>query len=235
MTDELDRKLASAGTFLKSDQQLDSALGDLASARAEDTTAKRTNRSTRLYRGSRLATALTIGSVLAAGSVGAFAITQWGPWNYVPQPDLVVARSWTDVSGNYLGSCESHMAVDTLPATARKLAVDYFNALDVDSVSPDPEWIASELQAVGRLDTIGNLVAGATPADFEALGDGWTGPTIDYFSDARILQDALTQKVFKGMSDLLVEQIPGSDYGWSDITARIETQCSTDPGRTGQQ
>ncbi len=234
MTDELDRKLASAGTFLKSDPRLDSALADLASARAEDITAKGANRSTRLYRGSRLAATLSIGSVLAAGSVGAFAITQWGPWNYVTEPDLVVARSWTDVSGNYLGSCESHMAVDTLPANARKMAVDYFNALDVDSVSPDPEWIASELQAVGRLDTIGNFVAGATPADFETLGDGWTGPTIVYFSDARIMQDALTQQVFKGMSDLLVRHMPGSDYDWKDITARIETQCSTDPGRPGQ-
>jgi hypothetical protein len=230
MIDELDRELTSAGAFLRPDPGVESALSALVDARARDVAKSRPHRVARLARGSRLTAVLSIGAVLAAGGAGAVAASQWGPWTYVTEPDLVVARDWTDTAGHYLGSCESRLSIDTLPADARSLAVDYLDSVDVDAIEPDPEWVAGLLHAVGRLDTIGTLVAGARPTDFEPGGDGWSGPALDYFSDARILQDALTQKVFTGMSDVLVERMPGLDYDWKDITARIETQCSTDPG-----
>lgn len=231
MRDLFDDTLAEGGRFLRQDDDLDAALATLTAARADEARAATKPARSR----PRLFPVLAIATAFAVAGGGAVAASQWSLWTYVPDPDLVVARDWVDVAGNYLGSCESHLSTDTLPADARELAVAYLDSVDVDSIEPDPEWIAGELQAVGRLDDIGTLVDGAKPADFDTGGEGWSGPALEYFSDARILQDALTQKVFTGMSDVLVERMPDFSYDVEDIGARIETQCTTDPGRTGQQ
>lgn len=229
MRDPLDDTLAGAGEFLRDDDDLDRALGALVEARAADAAATKPRRTR------KLAPIIAIGVTLAVASGGAVAATQWGPWTYVTEPDLVVARDWSDVAGNYLGSCESRLAATAIPDDARDLARDYLSSVDVDAIEPDPEWIAGLLHAVGRLDDVGKLVRGAVPADFGASGDGWSGPALEYFTDARVLHQALTQEVFNGMSDVLVERMPEFDYEWKDITLRIETQCTTDPGRAGDQ
>ncbi|HRN29830.1 MAG TPA: hypothetical protein PK890_09040, partial [Terrimesophilobacter sp.] len=112
---------------------------------------------------------------------------------------------------------------------------DYLATVDVDAIEPDPEWVAGLLHAVGRPDDVSRLIPGAVASDFDAEGSGWHGPVLEYFSDARVLHQALTQEVFNDMSDVLIERMPDFDYGWHHITARIEIQCTTDPGRSGDQ
>ncbi len=227
MRDSLDDTLADAGRFLRDDDGVDAALATLVEARADDARAV-----TPIRTRSKLLPTLAIGAALAVASGGAVAATQWGPWTYVLEPDIVIARDWTDVSGTYLGSCESRLAANAMPDGAYDIAIDYLNTVDVDSIEPDPEFVAGYLHSLGRLDDVGRLVAGAVPADFEVSGDRWTGPASEYFSDARILHQSLTQAVYAGMAAKIHEREEFMDY--YDMTARVETQCTTDPVRTEQ-
>ncbi len=229
MRDPLDETLAEAGQFLRDDDGVDAALVALVDARADEARVATKPRRTR----AKLLPTLAIGAALAVVGGGAVAATQWGPWTYVPEPDIVIVRDWSDVSGDFLGSCESRLKVNSLPGEAYDLAIGYLDAIDVDTVQPDPEWVAGLLHAVGRLDDVGRLVPGAVPSDFSPGGDGWSGPALEYFSDARVLQDSLTQAVFNGMAAKIRERDEFRDL--SDLTSRVETQCTTDPGRTGEQ
>lgn len=224
MRDPLDEALAEAGRFLRPDEAVDDALATLAEARAAAKPARAR---------SRLLPALAIGTALAVAGGGAVAATQWGPWTYVPEPDIVIARDWSDAGGNVLGSCESRLKVGDMPREAYDMAIEYLDDIDVDTVQPDPEWVAGTLHALGRLDEVGLLVPGAVPSDFDASGEGWSGPALEYFSDARVLQDSLTQAVFVGMTAKIRERDEFRDL--LSLTSSVETQCTTDPGRLGDQ
>ncbi|HRN29961.1 MAG TPA: hypothetical protein PK890_09715, partial [Terrimesophilobacter sp.] len=207
MRDPLDDSLADAGKHLRDAPNLDAALVALATARADEAlpTAKPARK-----RRAKLTPVIAVGAVLAVASAGAVAANQWGPWNYVSEvdTDIVVEREWSDVDGNYLGACEARLSTDVLPTEARKLALDYLATVDVDAIEPDPEYVAGVLNALGRVDDIGALVAGAVPSDFDnSPGGTWTGPAAEYFSDARVLHQALTQAVFVGMAAKIREQI----------------------------
>lgn len=228
MRESLDDILGQAGDVLRDSPELDESLARLASVRAEEARPASKRRA-------KLIPVLAIGTALAVAGGGAVAASQWGPWTYVADEDtdLVVTREWSDVNGAYLGTCETRMSTDVMPEDVRDLALDYLQTVDVDSIEPDPEWVAGLLHAVGRLDDVGRLIPGAVPGDFSAGGEGWRGPALDYFTDARILQDSMVQKVFNGMSDHLVAQMSAHSYGWDDLTTRLETKCTTDPDYTG--
>lgn len=215
MTDQLDNRLDSAGRRPTDDVRVRIALHALVEDRAA---------SARVRPRRRLAPAVTIGLTLGVLGTGAAAASQWAPWTYVTEPDIVFSREWFDVEGRALGSCETHLATDSLSGDERTAAQTYLKTLDVDSLQPDPGFIAGRLLAVGRPDDLGRLIAGADIEDFNVHTDGevWTGPIA---SDARILQDGLTQVVFNSLMADLVTQ-------WPDLVNTLqstaETQCSTD-------
>lgn len=168
-----------------------------------------------------LAPALSIGGVVALLGAGAAVAMQWGPWNYVPDADIIVAREWTDVNGASLGACESHLAIENLSEADRDTARQYLQGVDVDSLKPTPEVVASLLVAADRPDRMGDLIAGASVTDYEIThtGPAWDA---DWWSDARILQDGLMRTVFTGMAQDLPEEVSG-------LESTVQTQCTTDP------
>lgn len=227
MRDPFDETLADAGRLLRDDHDVDAALAVLVTARASEAKSTAKPRHTQ-----KIAPVIAIGVALAVASGGAVAATQWGPWTYVTQPDIVVARDWSDINGNYLGSCESRMSVHDLPAEAYGVAIRYLNSIDVDSIEPDPEWIAGLLHAIGRVDEVGRLVPGAVPSDFDASGNGWHGPVLAYFADARVLHQALSQAIYSGMANEVLTKVPGTKHHL--VGSKLQIQCTTDPGRTGE-
>lgn len=168
---------------------------------------------------------VVIAAAVSGVGVGA-AATQWGPWTYVPEADIVIARDWYGADGGYLGGCESRMAVNELPDDAADAARAYLASVDVSSVTPDTEVIAAELNAAGRLDDLPRLVSGADPNAFDLTHEGepWN-PKFD--TDARVLQAALVLEVFSGMSEHLAGEWP--ELATQSLTARAQTQCTTDP------
>jgi len=177
---------------------------------------------------------IALGGTLAFVGTGAAIATQWAPWNYVPDEDIVISREWVDVDGRSLGECESRLAANELPADVLSAARSYLARLDTGSLDPDPEVVAALLVAVDRPDRLGDLVAGAEINDFDVTA---TGPTWDqeWWSDARILQDGLVSVVFAGMADHLVSQWPELDTADSDISSKVQTQCTTDPAGLWQE
>jgi len=81
--DPLDAELVAAGVVLVDDPEIDAALATLARARAYEAGRRRRR---------VVLPAFMLGSALAlAGTVGV-AATQWGPWEVVHHPDVVITR-----------------------------------------------------------------------------------------------------------------------------------------------
>lgn len=221
--DLIDATLARAGQLREATAEQRDALDALATSR--------TPRATRRRR--VLIPTMSISAALVVLGAGAAVATQWAPWNYVPDEDIVIARDWVDVNGNALGSCESRLAAGALPADALASARSYLDSLDTDSLEPDGETIAGLLVAVDQPQRMGQLVQGRDVGDYDI---NHTGPSWDraWWSDARILQDGLVKVVFTGMSDHLTLKWPELNTTESSIEARVQTQCTTDPAPAGE-
>lgn len=175
----------------------------------------------------RFAPAIALGAVLALAAPVAVAATQWGPWTFVADPDLVVARDWTDVGGTPLGSCETRLAIDELPDDVQADVAAYFATLDVDAIEPNAEAVAAGLNSVGRLDEIGRLVEGAEPSDFTVSHQGeLLDPTVN--TDARILQDSLVQTITTDLATAMFAS--HGDALSAGLGSAGETQCTAAPG-----
>ena len=227
MPDPLDDRLADAGRFLREDGDLDRALGALVEARAADAAAD----AAKPRHARKITPVIAIGVALAVVGAGAVAANQWGPWNAVPEADIAVTRDWSDINGNYLGTCESRMVIDVLPSAVGDLAREYLNSVDLAVLEPNPQSVAEMLNAVGRLDDVGRLVLRAEPSDFTVNDGAQLSPEL--YTDARILHTALTQEVFRGVANHIVEELPEAER--DEILATIETQCNTDPGYAGER
>jgi hypothetical protein len=217
MSDPFDDRLASAGKILQDDTELSSALIALSEARAVEAHANRRHR--------LLLPSIIIGSVLAVSGAGAVVATQW-QWE-IADPDIIVARDWTDAAGTYLGSCESRMATEGVSAEALAELRSYLSSLNLDSIAPDPEIVAAELAMAGRPDDLSRLIPGAVAADFDTSHLS-KAPRPEWYSDARILQDGLMHEVITRISINL-------ETHWSEydgVIAGGQTQCTTDPSRT---
>ena len=215
MSDPIDNRLASADPNPILSAEATRALNALAARRSLAARRRRI-----------VIPSIVLGSILTLGA-GAAAATVWGPWTYVEQPDISISRSWVDVDGTFLGSCQSRLAADGMPADARRAALDYLADVDIDAIDPDPEVVAGALNAVGRLDELGMLVAGADASAFELTHDGEVN-TDPRFSNARILQDALVQTIFGEMVESVFVDHP--EFVAGGIESSVETQCTTDPG-----
>lgn len=176
MTELLDSKLTAAGAVPTDDVRITEALRSLTADRA---------RAAILHRRRIVIPALSIGLAFGLLGTGAVAASQWGPWPNVPDPDIQIAREWTDVAGVNLGTCESRIGTVGLSPEARTAARDYLATLDIDAIKPDTEMVANILFALGRPDDLGRLIDGADVADsdLELSGPTWTG---GWWTDARI-------------------------------------------------
>src|SRR5258707_985458 len=101
MTDTFDDQLAASSSARATDPEVLTALSALAKGRSSEARHRRARRF--------VVPSIAVGAFPVLGTGGAIAATQWGPWT-IGKPDLVIARDWTDVTGAYLGSCESRMA-----------------------------------------------------------------------------------------------------------------------------
>jgi hypothetical protein len=206
--DPLDARLSAAGRYVRDDAELASAFRALGEARAEDARRRRRRR--------LAAPVLTLGAVLGLTGAGGVAATQWGPW-HTADPDIVIARQWTDVAGAYLGTCESRIRASELPEEKRAKVREYFDTVELDAIQPNPEFVALHLKMAGRLGDIGRLVPGAEPDDF-GTDDGETSRYQP--SDAQVMQGALAQTI---AHELFLQ------VGSIELSSAIETQCSDDP------
>ncbi len=219
MTDPFDESLHRAGRVTIDDAATQQALRDAVG---------RTRSATPSRRSRRLAPAIALGAALAlATPVAVTAAVQWGPWLHVTDPDLVLARSWTDVDGTALGTCESRWALEELPEDVRADFSAYFGSLDVDAIEPHAESVAATLNSHGRVEDIGRLVEGARPDDFDvrhhgALLEG------DALTDARALQEGLLTAVSRDMAAELGPQHSGVYE--AGLAVMFETQCMATPG-----
>ena len=220
--DSIDEKLGQAGALQSASAEQEHALRALVASRANEVRQPRRRRV--------LIPAVGIGGVLALLGTGVAVATQWGPWSYVPEADIVIAREWTDVAGVSLGACESRVAFDALEPDVADAARHYLSDVDVDALEPNAEAVAAGLVSVGLPERMPQLVDGADAGDYDVTH---FGAFVDraWFSDARILQDALVDTVMKGMSDSHSEV---SVAEFASFGARTETQCTTDPTDTGQ-
>lgn len=217
MTEQFDERLESAGRVLARDAAVDDALHALVTER----TAPRRSRRRRI-----LIPALSVAAALGIVGTGAVAASEWGPWTYVADPDIVIAQDWEDVDGTALGSCESRLAMQALPEEQRAATRDYLASLDLDTVELDTAYMANVLVAVGRPDDLGRLVAGANVADYDTMHTGplWSD---EWWSDARIMQDGLTQAIFTGIAAELGSRWP--EVADNGLEVQVETKCTTDP------
>jgi hypothetical protein len=212
MVDLFESRLDSAGRVPVDDPRVSKALQAVVADRAAAAKAPQRR---------RIIPAISIGLTVALLGAGAAAASQWGPWTYVPEPDLVISRDWTDVHGNFLGSCETHFAASTLSGEKRAAVKSFLDGLDVASLEPDAESVAGDLVAVGRGDEVGDLIEGAKVSDFDITH---TGPDWEDQSNARILQNGLYVTVFKLVNTELGKTWPEFQFGTLG-----ETQCTTDP------
>lgn len=236
MTDPIDDRLADARREFRASPEVQSALTALADARAS---AARTRKRRVLF------PSISIGVALAVSGAGAVVATQWHPWE-MADPDIVVARDWTDATGTYLGSCETRLAAhsvapDTLESMRRQL-----DAIDIESLKPNPEAVAGGLLSVGRPDDLSRLLPGEVASDYDVSHTGLPWPA-EWFSDARILQDALMHEVFTRMFEgappsTKEDKFLGPSTAEDDVailadsvSAQVETQCTTDPPRSAEQ
>lgn len=219
MDDRMDELLREAGVVMEEPSPaVTDALDRLVAARVQ---------SPHTARRRRVATyAASAGVVLAVVGGGAVAASQWGPWRYVTEPDVVVARSWTDSEGTWLGDCETRIALENLPEVARPTARSYLESQDLDALEPDPESVAGGLLAVGRPEDLSRLIPNADSDEFDITHTGELWPS-DWWSDARILQDATTASLLRGLTETLFTAHP--ELGDQGIESIGETQCITDP------
>ena len=223
MTDPIDDRLAAAGRVLSSDTEVALALSAMADARASVARSARKRRV--------LIPSITMGVALAVSGAGAVVATQWQPWE-MTDPDIVVARDWADGAGTYLGSCETRLSAHSVAHDALEAMRRYLDTIDLDSVEPNPENVAGGLLSVGRPDDLSRLIPGAVASDYDVShsGEPWSS---EWFSDARILQDALMHEVFTRMSQQAYATEGSADgvaaLANSGISAQLETQCTTDP------
>lgn len=222
MTDPLDDQLAAAGRVFSDGPEVTSALMALADARAS---AARTRKRRVLI------PSISIGVALAVSGAGAVVATQWKPWE-MTNPDIVVARDWTDVEGTYLGSCESRLGAYSVAPEVMESMRQYLDTIDLDALDPNPETVALGLLSVGRPDDLRRLIPGEKASDYDVSHTGELRPS-EWFSDARILQDGLMHEVFTRMSKEAYATDEASDgvgtLASSGISAQLETQCTTDP------
>lgn len=122
MTDQLDNRLDSAGRRPTDDVRVRIALHSLGEDRAA---------SARMRPRRRLGPAVAIGLAIGVLGTRAAAASQWAPWTYVTEPDVVFSREWFDVECRAPGSCET--LVNTLHSTAEtQCSTDALSA-DTDS------------------------------------------------------------------------------------------------------
>ncbi|MCH1883360.1 hypothetical protein [Agrococcus sp. ARC_14] len=214
MTDAFEARLQRAGRVALDDAAIGTAVAQV----VEQTSVERPSRRPR-----RIVPAIALGAILALGMpVAVAAAVQWGPWRFVTEPDLVVAREWVDAEGTPLGSCEGRIATEGLSADARADAIAYFAGLDLGAIEPDPERVAGALNATGRLDEIGRLIEGAEPDDFDVRHEGEL-LSADVFTDARILQEALMSTVTMDMTNAITPEHP--ELQEAGIATLGEIQC----------
>lgn len=248
--EELERRIRGAGRVELAPETV-RALDELVTARLDGS-----GREARRRQRRRLA--LTGGLTVALLSFGgaAVAASDWRPWDDVPEPDWVLARDWVDANGDPVGSCESRTALSEYPAEMEAAYRGYLEALDTDALEPDPRWVAIHLETAGRLDELSRLVPGADPGDHSSAGDSEAALTEDprlygasglpgavlppdvapFYSDARILQNALEMAAFEQagaalraeFGDYLLERYGTADY--VPLSGSTQTQCTTDPG-----
>jgi hypothetical protein len=105
---------------------------------------------------------------------------------------------------------------------------------------------SASLLAVGRPDDLSRLLPGEVASDYDVSHSGPAWPS-EWFSDARILQDALMHEVFTRMfqgapPSTKEDKFQGPSAAEDDVatiadsvSARVETQCTTDPPRSAEQ
>lgn len=179
-----------------------------------------------------LAPAIGGGMALVLVGGGAMAVGGWAPWN-ITDPDISFTRTWTDVDGNFLGTCETRMKADVLPSQEiQDAARAYLADLDIASMVPNTESVAARLAQLDRADRLPQLIEGAETADFDIklVGGTQPDPTV---SDAHVLQDALASVVFNGMASAVFAAFPDDSFlSASGVGGESQTQCSTDPTET---
>lgn len=212
MNESLDARLSRAG-------RVDTTGTDAALLAVADEARPQSRRRPR-----RLVPAIVLGATLALAAPVAVAATQWGPWLYVTDPDLVVAREWTDVDGVVLGSCESRLEMQDLPDDVQADAAAYLDSLGVATLEPDAESIATQLESMGRLDEIGRFVEGAQPSDFDVAHEG---ELVESDMDARILQESLLMTIGRDLGETMLERHP--DALANGFGSEWETQCTAAP------
>lgn len=220
--DPIDMQLGQAGQLRETTAEQQHALQTLV--------ATRTPQARRPRRRPILLPALGIGGALALMGAGVAVATQWGPWAYVPDADIVIAREWTDVDGVSLGACESHLAVDKLDPEAVDAARQYLAGVDVNALDPNAESVAAALVAVDLPERMPQLIPGGDVNDYDVknvgVGEGAIWDRV-WHSDAHILQAGLVRTILYGMAEALPE-------GVASVGSAIETQCTTDPTDAGQ-
>lgn len=219
MRDPLDDTLAEAGRLVQGDDDLGRALSVLVKARAADAAAKP-------RRSRKLAPVIAIGVALAVASGGAVAATQW---TNLFEPDIVIERDWSDADGTHLGSCETHLRVGSLPAETREALRIFLGSLDVDSIKPDPDVIAAELDVKAVLEKLQQRLAEAEAEETLTRIDREVAPQ-EQFADARILQDGLVHAIATRIAAELEAQHPELDR--QGVATLIRTECTTPPNGT---
>lgn len=179
-----------------------------------------------------LGPAIGVGAALVLVGGGAMAVGGWAPWN-ITDPDLAFSRTWTDVDGNVLGTCETRMKASVLPKQEMlDAARAYLADLDIASMVPNTESVAARLAQLDRADRLPQLIEGADVADFDIklVGGTQPDPTV---SDAHVLQDALASVVFNGMASAVFAAFPDDSFlSVHGVGGESQTQCSTDPTET---
>lgn len=220
MNHSFDTRLQRSGRVALQDADVEHALNEVIDHAKQARPARRPH---------RLVLAVSLSAALAlAAPVAVAAAMQWAPW-VVTEPDIVVTRSWVDVEGVNLGSCESRLAMEDLPEDAREDALAYFAALDVDAVEPDGQAVAAGLNGLGRLGEIGRLIPGAAPSDFDVTHHG---PLLDaaFFTDVYLLQDGLMVTITEGMTAEISPANPEAFQAGVMVTS--QTQCTPATGAT---
>lgn len=207
--------------------EFDERLWSAAPTVADDTEVRRVlNQATARPRRWQLPVALGLAAgLLALGGVAAAAAAVFGPWS-LQNPTVSFSRDWTDLDGNYLGTCETRLRLGRLPAEVRPVVEEYLATHDIDSLEPSWGTVAGLLVATGRPERFPELRVGGDVTDYRITIDGevWGA---DEWSDARILQAGLERTVTLAINRELVRRM--SELGNIGITGTSESQCSTDP------
>jgi len=213
--DEFEERLRSAAPTVADDTEVRGALAEVAGARS------RRRRRLPLV-------AVVAAGVLALGGVGAAAAVGFGPWRMI-DPDFSFTRDWYDVAGDYLGTCESRIQLELLPADVRPVAEEYLATHDIGRLEPNWRTVAVMLAIVGRAERFPELRAGGDVADYGVTLYGHEAApwAEEVWSDAHVLQTGLDRTLIEAINRELFTRMPGLEN--QGIVATGETQCSTDP------